>query len=72
MSYKASILSYHSKVRGESSVLAKQYGVSPKTIREIWNRKSWTEATAALWHQTKVCAESLNLQFNDFATVVGS
>ena len=71
MSYKASILSYHSKVRGESSVLAKQYGVSPKTIRDIWNRKSWTEATAALWHldQTKVCAKVMNFQFIGLAAL---
>jgi hypothetical protein len=30
-----------------SSVLvAAQYGVSSKTIRDIWNRKTWIDATA--------------------------
>ena len=29
--------------------LAKRFGVSPKTIRDIWNRKTWTFETLDLW-----------------------
>ena len=29
--------------------LARMYDVSPKTIRDIWNRKSWVKATRSLW-----------------------
>jgi len=29
--------------------LSKQYGVSLKTIRDIWNHKSWAFATRHLW-----------------------
>ena len=39
----------HTKVRGESARLSKRYGVSAKTIRDIWNRKSWVNTTAPLW-----------------------
>ncbi|EKX52976.1 hypothetical protein GUITHDRAFT_101427 [Guillardia theta CCMP2712] len=33
----------------ESNFLSKKYGVSAKTVRDIWNRKSWTEVTRPLW-----------------------
>lgn len=29
--------------------LAAAYDVSPKTIRDIWNRKSWVKATKPMW-----------------------
>mmetsp|Transcript_22077 Transcript_22077/g.55349 ORF Transcript_22077/g.55349 Transcript_22077/m.55349 type:complete len:318 (+) Transcript_22077:87-1040(+) len=32
-----------------ASHLASVYDVSPKTIRDIWNRKSWVKATRPLW-----------------------
>ena len=28
-----------------SRLVAEQYGVSPKTVRDIWNRKTWVFAT---------------------------
>ena len=37
------------KMRGKSAKLSKLYGVSAKTIRDIWNRKTWTNATNHLW-----------------------
>ena len=37
-----------SKHRGYSLPIAKKYGVSPKTIRDIWNRQTWTFATVHL------------------------
>jgi hypothetical protein len=30
-------------VAGKSSLVAEMYGVSPKTIRDVWNRKTWTQ-----------------------------
>ncbi len=36
-----------------SVVLAAQYGVSPKTIRDIWNRKTWAHTTADLFEAGK-------------------
>ena len=41
----------HMKIRGESARLSKRYGVSAKTIRDIWNRKSWVSTTASLWSE---------------------
>jgi uncharacterized protein YjcR len=37
----------------KSVLLAAQYGVSPKTIRDIWNRKSWARITADLFEREK-------------------
>lgn len=36
-------------MRGKSGPLASKYGVSPRTIRDIWNRKTWGYATEHLW-----------------------
>jgi hypothetical protein len=36
------------RLAGKSSKLAKDYGVSAKTIRDIWNGKSWTKVTGHL------------------------
>lgn len=36
-------------VAGKSSMVAEMYSVSPKTIRDIWNRKTWTQVTRGMW-----------------------
>lgn len=38
-------------VAGKSSMVAEMYGVSPKTIRDIWNRKTWAQVTRTMWTQ---------------------
>jgi hypothetical protein len=49
-------------------LLAAKYGVSSKTIRDIWNRKTWASATEHLFDQEQVspidrsCFECLNPQ----------
>ena len=30
-------------VAGKSSLVSEMFGVSPKTIRDVWNRKTWTQ-----------------------------
>ena len=37
-------------LKGHSARLSKLYGVSSKTIHDIWNRRSWTAETGCLWH----------------------
>uniref|UniRef100_A0A7S0MJ20 Uncharacterized protein n=1 Tax=Cryptomonas curvata TaxID=233186 RepID=A0A7S0MJ20_9CRYP len=37
-----------------SVLLAAQYGVTSKTIRDIWNRKKWVHATAGLFDEQPV------------------
>ena len=32
-----------------ASRLAQQFGVSPRTVRDIWNLRTWTAATRPLW-----------------------
>ena len=41
------------KVRGQSIPIAARYGVSPKTVREIWSLKTWAKATEHLRNQTQ-------------------
>ena len=37
-------------VAGKSSLVAELYGVSPKTIRDVWNRKTWTQVRTQVFH----------------------
>ena len=32
-------------VAGKSSLVSEMFGVSPKTIRDVWNRKTWTQVS---------------------------
>lgn len=48
-SFKSCIQKNEMKIKGHSTHLALKYGVTSKTIRDIWNRKSWISATAHLW-----------------------
>ena len=36
-----------------SGMIGKIYNVSAKTIRDIWNRRSWRHETFHLWHLSK-------------------
>eukprot|EP00960_Hanusia_phi_P064775 765910-Hanusia_phi.AAC.1 len=42
----------------ESSFVARQYGVSSKTVRDIWSRRSWAKATRPLWTVEEQQAQS--------------
>lgn len=34
---------------GKSGMVAKKFGVSPKTVRDVWNKTTWVEATCQFW-----------------------
>jgi hypothetical protein len=34
---------------GTAVMIARKYNISPKTVRDIWNRRSWVEQTRHLW-----------------------
>jgi hypothetical protein len=36
--------------RSKSVTVSVLYGVTDRTIRDIWNRQSWAYATSHLWH----------------------
>ena len=38
---------------GRSSIVSKKYGVSPKAIRDIWNRRTWQNETWHLWAENE-------------------
>jgi len=40
----------------EAVRLGEKHGVSPKTIRDIWNHKSWVRVTRAYWTQAEALA----------------
>ncbi len=35
--------------RGKSVPISQRFGVSPKTVRDIWTRRTWAYATYNLW-----------------------
>ncbi len=37
------------KLRGQSAPVAECFGVSPKTVRDVWNRRTWAHATHDMW-----------------------
>jgi hypothetical protein len=39
------------KRRGKSVPVSSQFNVSPKTIRDIWSRRTWAHATYHLWFE---------------------
>ena len=48
-SFKSCIEKSAIRIKGQSAKLAKIYCVTAKTIRDIWNKRSWTNATCHLW-----------------------
>jgi hypothetical protein len=36
---------------GSATIIARKYNVSPKTVRDIWNRRTWTQETRHLWSE---------------------
>ena len=44
---------HHKSQTARSAVLASAYGISAKTVRDIWCGRSWLEATYDLWEMVK-------------------
>ena len=38
-------------LHGKSSAVAEKYKISPKTVRDIWNRRTWIQETRHLWSE---------------------
>ena len=57
-------------LKGASVSISKMYKVSAKTIRDIWNRKTWACATSHLWHLTRESRQySEVIHIKDFCRV---
>ena len=41
-------------LKGRSVPVSKRYNVSAKTIRDIWNRKTWAFATEIVWKDKRL------------------
>jgi hypothetical protein len=50
-------------MRGKSVKVSAKYGVDAKTIRDIWNRRTWTSATSAFWSNHSVLPEVFCIRF---------
>ncbi len=48
------------RIRGKSAQLSNKYGVSAKTIRDIWSRRTWTNATCHLWDRDNYFVEVIS------------
>ena len=46
-------------IRGKSGPLSRLFGVSSRTIRDIWNRHTWQYATHSLWCEEEMYIKSL-------------
>ena len=47
--FESCLQSAESRIKGQSVPVASLFGVSPKTVRDIWNRRTWAHATNFLW-----------------------
>ena len=45
-----------------SIVVSRIYGVSPKAVRDIWNKRTWRHATRALWTEADEFQHAKNLK----------
>ena len=50
-------------IRGKCNPVAAKYGVSSRTIRDIWNRKTWQYATQPLWQEEKNICTVCNVEY---------
>ena len=50
-SFESCLQTAESRIKGQSVPVAEIFGVSPKTVRDIWNRRTWAYATHHLWAQ---------------------
>ena len=48
-------------------IVAERFGVSPKTVRDIWNRRSWAPETRHLWAPGEFAAEAAAFAVADAA-----
>jgi hypothetical protein len=44
----------HNILQGQSTRVSLMFDVSPKTIRDIWNHRTWQRATCHLWGEENV------------------
>jgi hypothetical protein len=48
---RSSLLQSSASMNQQSVHASKLFGASPKTIRDIWSRRTWQHATDMLWRQ---------------------
>lgn len=55
---------------GHSQVVAERFGIAAKTVRDIWNRRTWVHATDSITgksRKTQMCVKASDPRFNDYA-----
>ena len=58
-SFESCLQQAESRIKGKSVPVAGMFKVSPKTVRDIWNRRTWACTTRFLWAQEDDQASSL-------------
>jgi hypothetical protein len=61
---EGNILAKNWRSRSSSAPVARHYQVSPKTIRDIWNRITWKYATSHLWPRDATISIPENYELN--------
>ncbi len=69
-SFGSCLQSAQLRIRGQSVPVAKRFGVSPKTVRDIWSRRTWTYTTEQLWTEeaslsSHHCVAVLSVRLSD-------
>eukprot|EP00961_Rhodomonas_salina_P036353 488722-Rhodomonas_salina.1 len=56
-----------------SKALAKQFKIADKTIRDIWNRRSWAKVTRPLWTEAEILGAGIEANVcNDEASITAA
>lgn len=61
-SFKSCLQDLESRIKGQSTRVGIEYGVSSKTVRDIWTHRTWANSTAVLWSCTDTMQGKLILR----------
>ncbi len=70
-SFEQCLQNIDARIRGQSVPVAERFGISPRTVRDIWSRHTWTYATEYLWAQEKGMLSAREVSRPESASKVG-
>jgi hypothetical protein len=47
-------------ISSRSVAISTEFGVSPKAVRDIWNRRTWCKVTSTLFHDADIIQHNIN------------
>ena len=58
-------IAQHRFFTSRSIAVSQMYGVSPKAVRDIWNKRTWRHATRSLWTEDDAAQRTNNAKVNE-------